>query len=306
MSRYVISLGGNALGNTPQEQKDLLIKVSDAIYPLIEAGHDIVIVHGNGPQVGMINLAFSTSPSAPLMPFAECGAMSQGYIGYHIQNAFYNKMKEKGIHRIISTVVSQVLVDPNDKAFLHPTKPIGKFYSKAESEALSKEHGYTMIEDSGRGYRRVVPSPKPIDIIEKESILALLKEKHIVIAAGGGGIPVVFENNHLVGVDAVIDKDYASAKMAEIIDADALVILTAVPYVYLNFNQENQVTLKDVNLETLEGYLKDNHFKAGSMLPKIQACMTFTNRTKKPSVIAALEDASLALNKKTGTIISYE
>jgi carbamate kinase len=306
MSRYVISLGGNALGNTPQEQKDLLIKVSDAIYPLIEAGHDIVIVHGNGPQVGMINLAFSTSPSAPLMPFAECGAMSQGYIGYHIQNAFYNKMKEKGIQRIISTVVSQVLVDYNDPAFLHPTKPIGKFYSKEESEQLTLAHGYTMVEDSGRGYRRVVASPKPIDIIEKESILALLKEKHIVIAAGGGGIPVVLANNHLIGVDAVIDKDYASAKMAEIIDADALVILTAVPYVYLNFNTKDQITLKDVNINTLEGYLKDNHFKAGSMLPKIQACMTFTKRTKKPSVIAALEDANLALNGKAGTIISYE
>lgn len=306
MSRYVISLGGNALGNTPQEQKDLLVKVADAIFPLIEADHDIVIVHGNGPQVGMINLAFSTSTSAPFMPFAECGAMSQGYIGYHIQNAFYNKMKEKGIHRTISTIVSQVLVDESDPAFQKPTKPIGKFYSEEESKKLIEAHGYTMVEDSGRGYRRVVPSPKPIDIIEKESVLTLLNHKHIVIAAGGGGIPVVEKNNHLIGVDAVIDKDYASAKMAEIIDADALVILTAVPYVYLNFNTKDQITLKDVSINQLETYLKDNHFKAGSMLPKIQACMTFTKRTQKPSVIAALEDADLAIHKKAGTIIHYD
>jgi len=306
MSRYVISLGGNALGNTPLEQKTLLTTVADAIYPLIEEGHDIVIVHGNGPQVGMINLAFSTSISAPLMPFAECGAMSQGYIGFHIQNAFYNKMREKKLDRKISTIVTQVVVDSLDPAFLNPTKPIGKFYSKSESEQLSQEHGYTMIEDAGRGYRRVVASPRPMDIVEKESILALLDKHHIVIAAGGGGIPVIESEGHLIGVDAVIDKDFASAKMAEIIDADALVILTAVSNVYLNFNQPNQISLHNVSLSELKNYLNESHFKAGSMLPKIQACMSFTERTHHKSVIASLEDASLALRGKSGTIITYQ
>lgn len=305
MSRYVISLGGNALGNTPAEQKALLMSVADALYPLIEENHDIVIVHGNGPQVGMINLAFSTSASAPLMPFAECGAMSQGYIGYHIQNAIYNKMHEKGLKRPITTLVSQVVVDKMDTAFQKPTKPIGKFYTKEESEQLALQHGYTMVEDAGRGYRRVVPSPKPIDILEKESILALLKEHHLVIAAGGGGIPVIHENGHLVGVDAVIDKDFASAKMAEIIEADALIILTAVPNVYLNYNQPNQISLHDITVAELKRYLGERHFKAGSMLPKIEACLSFTERTHKKSVIASLEDAEQALHGKSGTIISY-
>ncbi|MDR4968689.1 MAG: carbamate kinase, partial [Acholeplasmataceae bacterium] len=244
MSRYVISLGGNALGNNANEQKQLLKDVAKAIFPLIEDDHDIIIVHGNGPQVGMINLAFNESKSTPLMPFAECGAMSQGYIGYHIQNAIYNKMKLENHERPITTIVSQVLVDANDQAFKDPSKPIGSFYSKVEADQLSKEQGYTMVEDSGRGYRRVVASPKPLDIIEKESIKALLKDKHIVIAAGGGGIPVISQDNELIGVDAVIDKDHASAKMAEITEADELIILTAVEYVYLDFNTPHQKALK--------------------------------------------------------------
>ncbi|MCR3905527.1 MAG: carbamate kinase [Tenericutes bacterium] len=303
MSRYVISLGGNALGNNADEQKQLLKDVANAIFPLIEADHDIIIVHGNGPQVGMINLAFNESKSTPLMPFAECGAMSQGYIGFHIQNAIYNKMKLEKHMRPITTVVSQVLVDPNDQAFKDPSKPIGSFYSKEDADQLSKEQGYTMIEDSGRGYRRVVASPKPIDIIEKESIKALLKEKHIVIAAGGGGIPVISKDHELIGVDAVIDKDHASAKMAEITEADELIILTAVDYVYLDFNTPNQKALKKVSIAELESYLKNNHFKKGSMLPKIEACMAFTKATGRPSIIASLDKAKEALEQNSGTII---
>lgn len=306
MSRYVISLGGNALGKNASEQKALLKHVAEAIYPLIEEQHDIVIVHGNGPQVGMINLAFSESTSTPLMPFAECGAMSQGYIGFHIQNALYNIMQTKKHQRPISTIVTQVLVDINDSAFQNPTKPIGSFYSKEESQELIKTQGYTMVEDAGRGYRRVVASPKPLDVIEKESILALLKDKQIVIAAGGGGIPVILEEGRLIGVDAVIDKDFASAKMAEIIDADELIILTAVDYVYLDFNTPNQRTLKTATLKELEELLKDNHFKKGSMLPKIEACMSFVKATKRPAVIASLEDASKAFKQLSGTIIKYE
>ncbi|MCF7929883.1 MAG: carbamate kinase [Acholeplasmataceae bacterium] len=306
MSRYVISLGGNALGNNASEQKALLKHVAQAIYPLIEEQHDIVIVHGNGPQVGMINLAFSESPSTPMMPFAECGAMSQGYIGFHIQNALYNIMQEKKHQRPISTIVSQVLVDVNDTAFQNPTKPIGSFYSKEQSLELIKTQGYTMVEDAGRGYRRVVASPKPIDIIEKESILALLKNHQIVIAAGGGGIPVILKDGKLVGVDAVIDKDFASAKMAEIIEADELIILTAVDYVFLDFNTPNQRTLKTTTLKELEELLKDNHFKKGSMLPKIEACMSFVKATKRPAVIASLEHASDAFKQQSGTIIKYK
>ena len=303
MSRYVISLGGNALGNSAGEQKELLKGVADAIFPLIQMNHDIVIVHGNGPQVGMINLAFSESKSTPDMPFAECGSMSQGYIGFHIQNALYNKMKEMGISRPVTTLVSQVVVDPMDKAFEHPTKPIGSFYSKETADRLASEMGYTMVEDSGRGYRRVIASPKPIDIIEKESIKTLLKAHHIIIAGGGGGIPVIERNGQMEGIDAVIDKDYASAKMAEIIGADELIILTAVDYVYIDFNTEKQKALKEVTLKELEHYLSGSHFKKGSMLPKIEAAMSFVSKTGKPALIANLAHANQAFKQQSGTLI---
>ena len=306
MAKYVISLGGNALGNTPQEQKELLKHVTEAIYPLIKENHDIVIVHGNGPQVGMINLAFSQSDVTPEMPFAECGSMSQGYIGFHIQNAIINMMRQNGVSRPTTTVVTQVLVEQTDPAFNHPSKPIGKFYTQEEAVFIEKTYGYTMVEDAGRGYRRVVPSPRPIDIIEKESIVELLNKHHIVIAAGGGGIPVVAQDYQLVGIDAVIDKDFASAKMAEIIEADALIILTAVDHVYLNFNQPNQVMLEQVSIAQLQQLLSEDHFKKGSMLPKVQACMMFTEQTKKPSIIASLENASLAIKGKTGTKITID
>lgn len=303
MSRYVISLGGNALGNNADEQKRLLNHVAHAIYPLIEMNHDIVIVHGNGPQVGMINLAFQESTSTPVMPFAECGAMSQGYIGYHIQNALQNIMRERHIKRPISTIVTQVLVDIDDPAFIHPTKPIGSFYTFEEAEKMKNELGYTMVEDAGRGYRRVVASPKPIDIIEKESILTLLDHKEIVIAAGGGGIPVIEKNGKLEGVDAVIDKDFASAKMAEIVGADELIILTAVEHVFLHFNTPEQKALSQVTVSELEGYLKEQHFKKGSMLPKIEACMMFAKATGRPAIIAALEKAVDAFKRQSGTMI---
>ena len=195
MAKYVVSLGGNALGNNPSEQKQALIKVAEAITGLIMDGHEVAIVHGNGPQVGMINLAFETSKETPNMPFPECGAMSEGYIGYHIQNALYNSFKENNINKSVVTLISQVLVDPQDPLFLHPSKPIGSFYTKEQAEQISKEKGYIMKEDAGRGYRRVVPSPLPIDIIEKESIKALLDNGQVVICAGGGGIPVIKQDN---------------------------------------------------------------------------------------------------------------
>ena len=304
MAKYVVSLGGNALGNNAEEQKKALINVAEAISELIIAGHQVAIVHGNGPQVGMINLAFETSKETPNMPFPECGAMSEGYIGYHIQNALYNCLKEKGINKTVSTVITQVLVDPNDPLFLNPTKPIGSFYSKEEAELISKDKGYIMKEDAGRGYRRVVPSPLPIDIIEKESIKALLNNEQVVICAGGGGIPVIIKDNKLEGVAAVIDKDYASAKLAGLLDADYLVILTAVDNVHLNHKKENQTILKDVSIKDMEQYLKEGHFAKGSMYPKVEACLNFARSGKnKTAIIASLDNAKEAFKEKAGTII---
>ena len=304
MARYVISLGGNALGNNAEEQKKALIDVADAISELIRDNHEVTIVHGNGPQVGMINLAFETSKETPNMPFPECGAMSEGYIGYHIQNALYNSFKEKGINKTVSTIITQVLVDSNDPLFLNPSKPIGSFYSKEEAETIAKEKGFAIKEDAGRGYRRVVPSPLPIDIIEKAAIKTLMKDGQIVICAGGGGIPVIKENNRLKGVAAVIDKDYASSKLAELINADYLVILTAVDNVYINFRKENEKKLENVSVKEMERYLLENHFAKGSMYPKVQASISFVKSgPNKIAIIASLNNAKEAFMLKAGTII---
>ena len=304
MAKYVVSLGGNALGNNSEEQKQALVKVAEAISDLIIANHEVAIVHGNGPQVGMINLAFETSKETPNMPFPECGAMSEGYIGYHIQNALYNCLKAKEINKGVSTIVSQVLVDPKDPLFNNPSKPIGSFYSKEEAEKIAKEKGYIMKEDAGRGYRRVVPSPLPIDIIEKESIKTLLNNGQVVICAGGGGIPVILKDNKLEGVAAVIDKDYASAKLADLINADYLVILTAVDNVHLNHKKENEVILTDVNRKDMAKYLEEGHFAKGSMYPKVQAALNFLESgPHKVAVIASLENAKEAFKLKAGTII---
>ena len=303
MAKYVVSLGGNALGNNSEEQKQALTKVADAISELIIAGHGVAIVHGNGPQVGMINLAFETSKETPNMPFPECGAMSEGYIGYHIQNALYNCLKQKSINKGVSTIVTQVLVDPNDPLFLNPSKPIGSFYTKEEAERVSKEKGYIMKEDAGRGYRRVVPSPLPIDIIEKESIKTLLNNGQVVVCAGGGGIPVILKDNKLEGVAAVIDKDYASAKLAELINADYLVILTAVDNVCINFNKENEKKLTNTSREELQKYLEEGHFAKGSMYPKVQAVLNFLKDQNKTAVIASLDNAKEAFKLKAGTIV---
>ena len=303
MAKYVVSLGGNALGNNPIEQKQALIKVAEAITDLIMDNNEVAIVHGNGPQVGMINLAFETSKETPNMPFPECGAMSEGYIGYHIQNALYNSFKENNVNKSVVTLITQVLVDPQDPLFLHPSKPIGSFYNKEQAEQINKEKGYIMKEDAGRGYRRVVPSPLPIDIIEKESIKSLLDNGQVVICAGGGGIPVIKQDNKLEGVAAVIDKDYASAKLAELIDADYLVILTAVNNVCLNYGKENEVVLKDVKKGDIAKYLEEGHFAKGSMYPKVQAVLNFLNNKNRVAVIASLDNAKDAFKLKAGTII---
>ena len=302
--RYVVSLGGNALGNNAEEQKLLVSSVAKYIVKLMKDGHEVVIVHGNGPQVGMINNAFTEAQGVPDMPFPECGAMSQGYIGFHLQNALQNELKEQGVKRNVVTLVTQVLVDKNDPLFQNPTKPVGSFMSKEEAEKVAKEKGYTMKEDAGRGYRRVVPSPLPIDIEEKEVISTLVSNGDVVICAGGGGIPVIKEGNKLEGVAAVIDKDYASALVAELVKANYLVILTAIDNVCINYKQPDEKKLGQVSLEEMKEYLKGDYFAKGSMYPKVNACVKFLSRCPgKKAVIAALENAALAFEEKSGTII---
>ena len=304
MSRFVVSLGGNALGNNAEEQKELLKGVASSIVHLIKLGNEVILVHGNGPQVGMINLAFTESTSAPDMPFPECGAMSQGYIGFHIQNAIYNALKEEGIKRNVVTLVSQVLVDKDDPMFLNPTKPVGAFYSEEVAKKLAKEKGYSIKEDAGRGWRRVVASPLPIDVIEKESISSLVKKGDIVICAGGGGIPVIEKDGKLEGIAAVIDKDYASAKVAELVGADYLVILTAVDNVYINFNKPDQKKLEKVSKAEMKEYLKTDYFAKGSMYPKVNACIKFLDKAPgKTAIISSLAKANEAFEGKSGTII---
>ncbi len=306
MSRYVISLGGNALGNNAEEQKALLKHVAQPIVNLINDGHEIVIVHGNGPQVGMINLAFTESFSTPDMPFPECGAMSQGYIGFHLQNAVQNEMRLQGVQKEIAALVTQVLVDELDPLFQNPSKPVGAFYSEEEKDILVRDKGYIMKEDSGRGYRRVVPSPLPIDVVEKKMIETLLENNHVVICAGGGGIPVIEREDKLEGVAAVIDKDYASAKIAELIDADVLVILTAVEHVYVHFNTPDQKALERVTIDDLKPYMESGEFAKGSMHPKVQACINFVeayDNGSKTAVISSLDKAIDAFHLNIGTII---
>jgi len=302
MSRYVVSLGGNALGKTPEQQRELLKQVSTHIVELIKQGHEVVIAHGNGPQVGMINLAFLESSSTPGMPFPECGAMSQGYIGYHLQNAIGNELSRLGIKKSIASIVTQVIVDENDSAFSYPTKPIGDFYTHEQSIELEQSKGYTMVEDSGRGYRRVVPSPMPIDVKEKDIINSLLDSHHVVITVGGGGIPVIEKGHTLEGIAAVIDKDNASAKLAELVNADIMVILTAVDNVFINFGKPNAEALEEVSIERLNKLIEEKQFAEGSMLPKIKASIAFA-KNKKISVIASLDNAEKAFNLEAGTII---
>ena len=306
MSKIVIALGGNALGNTAEEQLKLVTETAKSIVDLVEAGNDVVIAHGNGPQVGMINLGMSTAAEAgaikAAMPFPECGAMSQGYIGYHLQNSIQNELKARSIAKSAVTVVTQVLVDENDQAFLKPSKPIGAFYSKEQADKLVAEKGYTMVEDAGRGYRQVVPSPKPVDVVEKDAVAALIAAGQIVITVGGGGIPVINKDGKLIGTPAVIDKDFASAKLAELVKADMLIILTAVDRVAINFGKPDQKLLEKMNLEEAQKYIDEGHFAPGSMLPKVQAAMGFAKSGGK-AIIASLENARKAIIGESGTLI---
>jgi len=307
--RIVIALGGNALGNTPYEQLELVSQTAKPIVDLIAQGNEVIIAHGNGPQVGMINLGMSTAAEAGAIksdiPFPECGAMSQGYIGYHLQNAIGNELASRGMVKDVATVVTQVLVDEADPAFSNPTKPVGAFYDKAAAERIAAERGYTMVEDAGRGYRQVVPSPKPVDVIEKNTVAALLDAGNVVITVGGGGIPVVRRDGKLFGTPAVIDKDFASAKLAELIDADMLIILTAVEKVAINFNKPNQEFLDVLTPAMAEQYIKEGQFAPGSMLPKVEAALSFaTSKPGRATLITLLEKAAEGIEGKTGTRVS--
>ncbi|MEX6494123.1 carbamate kinase [Fusobacterium animalis] len=308
--RIVIALGGNALGNNPEEQLELVKNTAKAIVELIKEGHEIMIGHGNGPQVGMINLAMEYASqegaNTPTMPFPECGAMSQGYIGYHLQQAIGNELKRENIDKCCVTVITQVVVDEHDPAFKSPTKPIGSFYTKEEAEKIEKEKGYTFVEDSGRGYRRVVASPKPVEIVESNVIEKIVATGNIVITVGGGGIPVIKTNNgELKGVPAVIDKDSSSAKLAQDLAADMLIILTAVEKVAINFNKPDQKDLSSMTLKECEKYISEGHFAKGSMLPKVEACKKFVEESPKNAVaiITSLEKAAEAIRGETGTTI---
>lgn len=310
MSKIVIALGGNALGKNPKEQLLLLEKVAKIIVNLVKEGNKIVLTHGNGPQVGQILLAMEYSSNGevktPLMPFAECGSMSQGYIGYQLQQCIQDELERQNIVKNCATLITQVQVDKNDTAFQNPTKPIGMFYSKEEAIKIENEKGYQFVEDSGRGYRRVVPSPKPIDIIEKNVIKQLVDNDNIVIAVGGGGIPVIKTNKIelLEGVEAVIDKDRSAALLAKEIDADILLILTAVDKVYLNYNTDKQVALDTITVDEAEKYIADGHFAKGSMLPKVEACMDFVRDSlDKIAIISSLKEASEAIKGNTGTVM---
>lgn len=307
--RIVVALGGNALGNTPEQQLALVQGTAKTIVDLVEKGFEVVIGHGNGPQVGMINLAMEFSANkggnTPYMPFPECGAMTQGYIGYHLQQAIQAELAARGIHKPCATIVTQVVVDENDPGFQKPTKPVGSFYSKEEADKIAAEKGFTFVEDAGRGYRRVVPSPIPKRIVELETVEQLVKAGVIVITVGGGGIPVVETEKGLKGVAAVIDKDRASALLAKDLKADRLIILTAVDRVCINFNKPDQKELATMTLAQAEQYIGEKQFAPGSMLPKVQSCMEFVQNTDGgTALITSLSRAAEALEGKTGTVLT--
>lgn len=303
MSRIVVALGGNALGSNAKEQLATVKKTARRLVDLVAAGHEIIISHGNGPQVGMIYKAMAASDDSGF-PFAECGAMSQGYIGYHLQQAMQAEFAKRNMRRKVATIVSQVEVDGKDKAFHNPTKPIGNFYNKKDAMRLQNEGGGVYKEDAGRGYRRVVPSPIPIKICELNTIEKMIKERNVVITCGGGGIPVVKTRNGYKGVDAVIDKDRTSALLATKLKADILLILTTVEKVSINYKKPDEKKLGKLSIKEVNEHMKNKEFAEGSMLPKIEACLYFVEHSRgKKAIITSLAKAREAVEGKTGTII---
>lgn len=309
MSRIVLALGGNALGNTPQKQLELVKSTSRSIADLIESGNEVIVVHGNGPQVGMIHLAMSIAANQdekiPGMPYPECGAMSQGYIGYHLQQAIGRELRLRKIDKNVATVISQVIVDKTDPAFKNPTKPVGRFYSKEEADRLAAESGATFMEDAGRGYRQVIASPDPRKIVEIETVKTLTENGNVVITVGGGGIPIIETQDGYSGVMAVIDKDKSAALLATELEADVLLILTAVDKVCLDYNKETQREVDEMSMSEAKEYMSQGQFAPGSMLPKVEACISFIEKNPKgKALISSLESAKPAIEGKTGTVIT--
>ena len=309
--RIVVALGGNALGNNLPEQMAAVKQTARAIADLIEGGNEVVVAHGNGPQVGMIQNAMTeltrSDPEKYIpCPLSVCVAMSQGYIGYDLQNGLREELLDRGINKGVATVLTQVEVDPHDPAFQNPTKPIGAFMTKEEADALVKERDYQVVEDAGRGYRRVVASPKPVSIVEIQSIQDMVEAGLVVVACGGGGIPVFkTEGHHLKGAAAVIDKDFASETMAEQLDADVLIILTAVEKVAVNFGKPDQKWLDSLTPEEARKYMDEGQFAPGSMLPKVQAAVKFAeSRPGRTALITLLEKAGAGVAGETGTTIT--
>lgn len=305
--RIVIALGGNALGNTLPEQMAAVKITAKAIVDLIEEGCEVVVTHGNGPQVGMVNNAMIAltheDAQQPNTPLSVCVAMSQAYIGYDLQNALREELLNRGITDMpVATMITQVRVDENDPAFQSPSKPIGKFVSAEQAKMMEENFQYIMKEDSGRGYRRVVASPKPAEIIEIGTIRTMVESGDLVIACGGGGIPVIRQGNHLKGASAVIDKDFASCLLAKELDADYLIILTAVEKVALNFGKPDEKWLESVSVKEAGQYIREGHFAPGSMLPKVQAAVDFAaSKEGRTALITLLEKSRDAIRGTTGT-----
>lgn len=299
--RIVVALGGNALGNSVSEQLENTKLTAKKLVDLVEMGHELIITHGNGPQVGLIYKAMSSDND---YPFAECGAMSQGYIAYHLIQSLENELLKRNKKKQVASIVSQVVVDKNDEAFNNPTKPIGKFYTKKEALKLEKKGLGVFKEDAGRGYRKVVPSPKPIKICEIKTIEKLIENKTIVIACGGGGIPVIEGKKGYSGIDAVIDKDRTSALLATKLKADILLILTTVEKVSINYNKPNEKKITHLTLKEAKECIENKEFAEGSMLPKVEACIEFVHHSKgKKAIITSLAKAKFAIEGKTGTTI---
>ena len=305
--KIVIALGGNALGKTPSEQKKALKFTAKIIVDLYTKGNKIIVCHGNGPQVGMIqnslSEAFKNKVINEVMPLSECVAMSQGYIGFDIENAIKNEFSKRNLDNNVVSIITQTIVDGNDKAFSNPTKPIGSFMTKDEANKMAKENNWNIMEDAGRGYRRVVPSPKPIAIVEKKVIEDLCDSGYIVVAGGGGGVPVKMENHELIAQDAVIDKDFTSSKIAELVNADNLIILTAVDKVMINFGKPNQKTIDSINVNDLQKLIDQDTFAKGSMKPKVEAALAFVKATSHSAYIADLHLADKVLSHQAGTQI---
>lgn len=309
----IVAIGGNSLvrdngRDSVQDQYEAVQETAVNIADMVQEGYSVVVTHGNGPQVGFglrRSEIANEIAGMPDIPLVNCVADTQGGIGYQIQQALTNEFTKRGINKKVATVITQVEVDINDPNFQNPTKPVGSFFTLEQAEEMKKEHPeWIFVEDSGRGYRRVVPSPKPIDIVEKEAIKSLVNSGYVVIAVGGGGIPVIkTRDNSYLGVDAVIDKDFATSLLAEQVNAETLIITTGVPRVCINFGKPNQLALEKISVEETKQYVLENHFPAGSMLPKIEASLSFLEKGGKRVVITNPESLKDAIIEKQGTHI---